>query len=100
MQSAPEQDSANNWANNIFLRVWFACKLLYDYIQFILCNHLIFMLYNGGGEGEFGKSGSCLKKKQKKKHVDMWCMQTAQHKALCIGADASGRNVLTPEVVI
>lgn len=24
------------------------------------------MLYNGGGEGEFGKSGSCLKKKQKK----------------------------------
>lgn len=59
------------------------------------------MLYNGGGEGEFGKSGSCLKKnKTKKKHVDMWCMQTAQHKALCIGADASGRNVLTPEVVI
>lgn len=55
------------------------------------------MLYNGGGEGEFGKSGSCLKKN---KHVDMWCMQTAQHKALCIGADASGRNVLTPEVVI
>lgn len=41
-----------------------------------------------------------LKKNKKKKHVDMWCMQTAQHKALCIGADASGRNVLTPEVVI
>lgn len=57
------------------------------------------MLYNGGGEGEFGKSGSCLKK-TKNKHVDMWCMQTPQHKALCIGADASGRNVLTPEVVI
>lgn len=27
------------------------------------------MLYNGGGEGEFGKSGSCLKNKQKKKNM-------------------------------
>lgn len=32
--------------------------------------------------------------------VHMWCMQTPQLKALCTGADASGRNVLTPEVVI
>lgn len=98
MQSAPEQDSANNWANNIFLRVWFACKLLYDYIQFILCNHLIFMLYNGEEKENLGNP--VLVKNKKTKHADMWCMQTPQQKALCIGADASGRNVLTPEAVI
>lgn len=53
----PESDSANIRVNYIFVRAWFACKLLYHYTQFILLSHLVFVLHNGG-EG-FGKSGSC-----------------------------------------